>query len=284
VKFTEPAAQDAPPRPKSGERALCALCLASFPASELAAEGGRLLCAGCRSALRRGAPEAPNDQARGVDRPGVRIDRAEHEPVAAGTSETEPAAQGILAEARRWCEGRSWLVRLPLAAVLLYAFARHLADTEHQDLFKPLNLGIHELGHFVFAPLGMFLSVAGGSLLQCAAPVAAAVMFARQKDFFAITVACQWLGMNLFDVALYAGDARTQALPLVSPGGGGGHIIHDWNYLLDATGLLLWDSTLAGVLRGAAVITSAAGAAAGAWLLGQMARSGAAPWTSGRNP
>ena len=34
----------------------------------------------------------------------------------------------------------------------------------------------------------------------------------------------------------------------------------------------------------AAVITSAAGAAAGAWLLGQMARSGAAPWTSGRNP
>ena len=173
-------------------------------------------------------------------------------------------------EAVGWCRGRSWVPRAPLLLGFLWIFVRHLGNPTHQSLFNPLNLGIHELGHLVFGPFGRFPGLLGGSLAQCLAPAASAVMFLVAGDFFAIAVCCGWLSTNLFDVATYAGDARAMTLQLVTPFGG--HPIHDWNYLLARLGLLEWDLSLALLLRSAATASMGLCLVGGGWLLWQMFR------------
>ncbi len=171
-----------------------------------------------------------------------------------------------------WCRGRLWWPRAPFLLWFAWILVRHLADAEYQSLWKPLNLGIHELGHVLLGCGGEFVSIAGGSLVQCLAPVVSAAMFRRQGDLFAIAVCAGWLSTNLFDVATYAGDARAMQLPIVTPGGG--EAIHDWNYLLSTLGLLEWDGAVALALRAAAVATMLASLAAGGWLCHRMARPG----------
>jgi len=170
-----------------------------------------------------------------------------------------------------WCqEKRWWGWRLPFLLFFAYILVRHLASPDYQSIFKGLNLGIHELGHFVFGFLGEFMGVAGGTLLQCLVPIGSMAMFLRQRDFFAIAVCFGWLSTNLFDVATYAGDARAMELPLVSPGVG--DVIHDWNYLLGQTGLLKADQTIAFLFRAGGVLTMLVCLIAGGWLLWKMAR------------
>ena len=173
-----------------------------------------------------------------------------------------------------WCKGRSWLVRLPLLLWFSWMLVRLLGDPLYQPLFKSLNLGIHELGHYLFKPFGRFLEILGGSLTQCLAPALSMVMFFRQRDWFAIAVCFGWLSTNLFDVATYAGDARAMELPLIRPGGG--HIIHDWHYLLAHTGWLMWDREIAGLLRCAGTASMGVCLGAGAWMLWRMFRNTAA--------
>lgn len=173
-------------------------------------------------------------------------------------------------DALAWCRGRRWWLRLPLTLFFAYIFVRHLASPDYQSLFKGLNLGIHELGHFLFGLLGEFMSVAGGTLLQCLVPIGSVFMFLKQRDYYAITVSFGWLATNLFGVATYAGDARTMELPLVSPGVG--DIVHDWNYLLGKLGLLSADQTIAFLFRAGAVASMAVCLTGGAWVLWRMYR------------
>jgi hypothetical protein len=91
--------------------------------------------------------------------------------------------------------------------------------------------------------------VAGGTILQLAAPVLSAAMFLRQPDYFAVTVSGAWLATNLYNVAAYMADARAQDLPLVTVGDGECVICHDWAYMLGHLGLLSLDTTLAGAVR-----------------------------------
>lgn len=175
------------------------------------------------------------------------------------------------AEVREWCAGRMWAPRLLLLFYMTWVLFQSLRDPLYQSLFKALNLGIHELGHLVTTPLGPFISIASGSLFQCLAPLVGAVMFLRQRDWFALGVAAWWLGTNLHDVAAYAGDARSQSLPLVTPFGGA-EIIHDWHYLLSRTGLLEHDHVLAAILRLGGFLAMLAGIAWGALTVGWMIR------------
>lgn len=181
----------------------------------------------------------------------------------------------LLGEIHAWCRGRWWVPRLPLLLWLAWIlWGRIWGDGRGSWWWYSLDIGIHELGHYVFSPLGRFMGVLGGSLLQCLAPVLAGVMFWRQRDFFAVAVASCWLSENLFDVATYAADAQLQRIPLITPGGDRGHpVTHDWHYLLAQTGLLTWDDAIAGALRTAAAAASALGLLGGAWLLWRMARS-----------
>lgn len=146
----------------------------------------------------------------------------------------------IKEDAKEWCaEGRSIVWRLPLLAYggfLLWKTALH------PELFTPfdfLNLGIHELGHIVCMPFGEWIGIAGGSAAQIVAPLFGAWQFFRQRDYFAATFALAWLGESLANLSVYIGDARRQELPLANLFGG--DPIHDWNYLLSASGRLAQD-------------------------------------------
>lgn len=180
-------------------------------------------------------------------------------------------------EVSGWCAGRSWLARAPLVLWFAWIGARHLADPLYSSLFGALNLGLHEAGHLLFSWFGLFLAVAGGTLLQLLAPLLSAVMFARQPDWFALPICGAWLATNLYDVATYVGDARAMELPLVTVGGGEPVVAHDWNYLLGTVGLLPYDTVLAGGLRLAAFALLWASLAAAVWMLVRMARSPAEP-------
>ena len=175
-------------------------------------------------------------------------------------------------DAREWCAGRVPYARALLLMYFLYIGVRHIASTGYNSLFKVLNLGIHELGHFAFAFCGEFLHIAGGTILQCLVPIISMFMFYRQRDFFAIAIAFGWLSTNLLDVATYMADARDMMLPLVSPFGGE-DIVHDWNYLLSALGLLEWDMRLAFLVRIAAVVSILICLIFGAWLIGNMVQA-----------
>lgn len=106
------------------------------------------------------------------------------------------------------------------------------------------NLIFHEAGHFIFAPLGRFMTVLGGSLTQCLVPVIFGVAFARQRQWFAVAVMTWWFGENLMDLAPYIADAR--ALRLVLLGGKTGAEVegHDWEYILNALGIAHHDITI----------------------------------------
>lgn len=172
-----------------------------------------------------------------------------------------------------WCEGRSWLARAPLVAWFAWIGVRHLADPHYDSLFGALNLGLHEAGHLLFSWFGVFLTVAGGTLLQLAAPVLSAVMFRRQPDYFALPICGAWLATNLYGVATYLADARAMELPLVTVGGGEPLVGHDWNYLLGTLGLLPLDAFLAGCVRLLAFVVLWGSLAAAVAMLVRMARS-----------
>ncbi len=178
---------------------------------------------------------------------------------------------GFLAAAREWATGRPASARLALWMYLAWVLGHHLADPLYRSLFGALNLGIHELGHVLAIPLGTSIQIAAGTLAQCLAPVATAFIFYRQRDYFAIGFTACWLGINLFEVATYAGDAATQELPLVSPFAG--VPIHDWNYMLGRLGLLQQSGTVAGLFRLGAALSFLAGLLFCAWLLAAMWRT-----------
>jgi len=171
----------------------------------------------------------------------------------------------------RWCrKNPSWWLRAPLIAYFLYIFINHLLDPNYQSLFGALNLGIHELGHYLLCWAGEFLHAAGGTIWQCLAPIIAMYVFYRIPDFFAISFCFGWLSTNFYNVATYVADARRHNLILVTPGGG--EAKHDWTYMLGRLGMLEWDDTFALILRIAAFISMIIFFVGGSWILYQCAK------------
>jgi len=110
-----------------------------------------------------------------------------------------------------------------------------------------INLAIHEAGHLVFAPLGQWPGVAGGTLFQLIVPLVFCGYFLRTGDRHAATVPLWWTGQNLFGIARYVGDARAQELPLV----GGGE--HDWTWMLGELDLLHRDLDIGRAVHAAGI-------------------------------
>jgi len=174
----------------------------------------------------------------------------------------------IFDDVRTSSPGKLWQPRALLLLACAWVFWRHLSDPLYGGIVKGLNLGIHELGHVVFAFLGDFLSIAGGTVLQVTLPLVAFWMFYRQRDYFAIAIAFCWLATNFFDIAAYAADARAQELPLVSIGGGEPE--HDWFFLLAEMNLLNYDTVIGGLFRMLGMLSFAAGLTFGGWVIRQM--------------
>jgi hypothetical protein len=131
--------------------------------------------------------------------------------------------------------------RLALTVLLaLYAIPL-MRHPEAGSFLDSIDLAIHETGHIVFGPFGEVIGFAGGTLFQLIVPTAFVWYFARRGDRHAATVPLWWIGQNLWNISVYARDARTQELPLV----GGGE--HDWAFLLGHFRLLAHDQ---GIGRG----------------------------------
>src|SRR5438445_3184998 len=109
-----------------------------------------------------------------------------------------------------------------------------------------INLPFHEAGHILFAPFGDLMTSLGGSLAQVLVPLVCLVAFlTTSRNPFGAAVMCWWAGENLLDVAVYANDARS--LQLVLLGGHTGAEVegHDWEHILQLTGLLQHDHQIA---------------------------------------
>jgi hypothetical protein len=104
------------------------------------------------------------------------------------------------------------------------------------------NLLFHEAGHLIFGSLGPSVGLYGGTLGQLTIPVICGVAFFMQKSWVSLSVIMLWFFENLFNIAPYMADARSQMLPLV----GGGE--HDWADILSRWGVLQYDTTILAML------------------------------------
>ena len=179
----------------------------------------------------------------------------------------------FLADTRGWCRGRFWPGRLLLWLWFGWLAVHYTRDVNYSSFLDGLNLGIHELGHLICIPFGKFLTVLGGSLVQCLVPVISLFMFRRQRDYFAYAFSFVWLASNLFGVARYIADSRALELDLVTPFGEGdtdNDVGHDWNWILNELGWLSHDLEIAAAVRWVAFPCLWLGVLWGAWILWRM--------------
>lgn len=146
-----------------------------------------------------------------------------------------------------------------IRAALLVALARwtvlFLAWPMRQDVIgasflHTISIPFHEAGHVLFSPFGDLMTTLGGSLMQVLVPIACGIAFlTTSPDPFGAAVMGWWAGENLLDVALYINDARS--LQLVLLGGYTGAEVegHDWEHILQATGMLSHDHDFARLVQ-----------------------------------
>lgn len=104
-------------------------------------------------------------------------------------------------------------------------------------LHRPLLI-FHEAGHVVFAFLGHWMSVAGGTLGQLLMPLILGLALLRtNRDPFGAALGLWLFGVSLLDVAPYMYDALHPQLMLLS-GATGEEGGHDWIYLFSSLGWL----------------------------------------------
>jgi hypothetical protein len=141
-----------------------------------------------------------------------------------------------------------------LAAAYFFYYALNTGVWHYLD---GANLIIHEAGHIVFMPFGQVVGVMGGGLLQVLIPLIFAGYFFLVGQKFSGALVLFWVGQNIINVSVYAGDARAMALPLL----GGESSIHDWHFLLNGFGLLTQTKMISSVVYfcGLAIIIIAAG-------------------------
>jgi len=182
----------------------------------------------------------------------------------------------LITDARDWCNGRMWFVRIPLWLYLAYVgWNQFNSPVYYCSLFGGINLGIHEGGHLLFRFAGEFICVAGGTLAQLAAPIITLWIFFKQRDYFGIAVALGWLSTNLINVGVYMADAQDMVLPLVTVGGGSENQVvgHDWRYLFTKLGVLGSDKAIGFLTRATGSGIMLLALVFGAWLMWEMAIS-----------
>jgi hypothetical protein len=161
----------------------------------------------------------------------------------------------------------SWTERLPFLGALeddwqpvprvaliawsiFYAFFFYelLSGGEFPKYMDGVFVPVHEGGHIIFGWFGKFISVAGGTLLQLAAPAMLAIYFVFRRQPQGVTFCMFFLFQQFSPIATYMADARAQELPLLTVGSGD-DVIHDWNYLFGKLGLLAHDTQIASAMR-----------------------------------
>lgn len=159
-----------------------------------------------------------------------------------------------------------WFFRLGVLAAIGYIFFQAAFGTSLEAVrnnpIGAFDLGIHELGHIIFIPLGEFMTIAGGSIFQCLFPLLWFGACIWKRWHFAACVMLVWFAYNLFDVAVYAADARVRLLPLATLSSDYDQA-HDWYQLLSRTGKLQYDTAIAHGLTIAGIVCGLTGLVAG---------------------
>jgi hypothetical protein len=136
-------------------------------------------------------------------------------------------------------------VRIGIAILAGAYFLWATVHPEQWRLIDGVNLIIHEAGHFVFRPLGEFMTIAGGSLFQVIVPATFAGYFYFNRKYYSAALVLFWVGASLLNVSVYAADSISMELPLL----GGDNSIHDWNYLLTEMNLLRQTAKISFAIR-----------------------------------
>ncbi|MEM1270008.1 MAG: hypothetical protein AAF752_04970 [Bacteroidota bacterium] len=128
------------------------------------------------------------------------------------------------------------LVLLPLA--VYFAWTK-----EAFFWLDAINLLIHEAGHTFMRPFGRFIMFAGGTIFQIGVPLIFVWSAVRFGNAFGAQVSLLWTGQNCIHVSVYAGDAQTRHLPLIT----NDPMTHDWWNMLRMVDLLPYDGIVAGL-------------------------------------
>jgi hypothetical protein len=112
-----------------------------------------------------------------------------------------------------------------------------------------IDLPIHETGHLLFRPFGEFMMVAGGSIFQVFFPLVFVGYFIWHEKYYSASIVLFWVGQSFINVFIYANDAVVMQLVLTSGMTGSEGGFHDWNYMLNETGLINSTKTVAGFIR-----------------------------------
>jgi hypothetical protein len=132
---------------------------------------------------------------------------------------------------------------------------------------------VHEGGHLLFSLFGEFLGVAGGTILQLAAPLMLAAWFLFQRQVPGTAFCTFFFFEQFLPIATYMADARAQDLPLLTVGDAD-YVIHDWNYLFGKLGVFDHDIQIAHAVR---VLGWIGMLATVAWMIWRSLKSAPAP-------
>ena len=117
-----------------------------------------------------------------------------------------------------------------------------------------VDLVFHEAGHVIFGFFGEFIGILGGSIMQVLIPATVAGYFFFHRQPYSAAVTLFWVGQSLFNVSVYAKDARARVLPLL----GDDISAHDWYNILSRLHLLNWDQVIGNLIYTLGLITLAA--------------------------
>lgn len=145
--------------------------------------------------------------------------------------------------------------KLVFAGLLSIYFLWIAWDPMQGSFLDNVDLPIHETGHLLFRILGEFMGIAGGSLFQVILPLVFALYFTWQRSYYSAAIVMLWVGQSVLNVWVYASDAVVMQLVLTSGFTGSEGSFHDWNYMLERTGLLSSTKTVAGIIRFAGTVT-----------------------------
>lgn len=137
------------------------------------------------------------------------------------------------------------LILLPIILWLIFNGGKFIIILDH------FNLLLHEGGHGIFKLFGDFIYTLGGTLMQIIIPFLFIYFFVRNEKKIGVQLSLIWLGQNLLNISVYAGDALERKLPLL----GGKKVYHDWTHLLNQTGLILYAKEVSYFFFGLGIIT-----------------------------
>lgn len=157
-----------------------------------------------------------------------------------------------------WARGKTWWWRLAILIWMLYIFYRYATDYDYPgnriaNIFNAIDFGVHEAGHYLLMFFGEFITILGGSLLQTIFPLLWMGALIWKRWYYAASLCFIWLAYNLYDVAMYAADARSRSLPLATFSTDYDSA-HDWYQILSRLGKLESDLAVASSLRAIGIV------------------------------